>query len=1352
DAHHMGVSPIGVRIPDLQTYVLDAQREPVPVGVVGELYIGGAGVARGYLNRPELNAERFIADPFTATANARLYRTGDLARWNAEGSLEYLGRNDDQVKIRGFRIELGEIEAKLASHAQIRDAVVLAREDVPGDKRLVAYFTSEDADVNPDIESLRTHLQQQMPDYMVPAAYVHLESLPLTSNGKLDRKALPAPDQSALLSRAYEAPQGAVETTLAQIWSEVLQLERVGRHDHFFELGGHSLLAVKLIERMRQHNLSADVRVLFNQPTLEALAAAVRGGPALVVPANLIPDNCTRITPDMLPLVDLSQAQIDQVVNGIPGGVANVQDIYALAPLQEGIVYHHLSAIEGDPYLQYVLFGFDHVSRVEAFAQALQNVISRHDILRTGVVWEGLNEPLQVVWREAKLGVEAVTLDPDDGDIATQLHRRFDPRHYSLDIRQAPLMRIAYAQDTTHNRWVAILLFHHLIDDATSLAVLSREIEAFMRGSEATLAASVPYRNYVAQARLGVSREAHETFFREMLEDIDEPTLPFDLHNVQGDGGGIEDVRQRVDADLTRRLRHHARGLGVSMASFYHLAWAQVLGRVTGKDDVVFGTVLMGRMQGGEGADRALGMFINTLPLRVTLGDIGVPDAVRTAHKRLTGLLAHEHASLTLAQRCSPIKAPLPLFSALLNYRHTGALVAQDGMDAWAGIDIIKSEERTNYPLTLSVDDSGQDFAFSIMTPAHVGAQRVCGYVQQALTGLADAMEQVPAARLNQVMILPAQEREQVLVGFNDTAAEYPLDQTVHGLFEAQVQRTPAAVALVHGAAELTYSELNERANRLAHHLREQGVVPDSRVAICVERGADMVVGLLAILKAGGGYVPLDPAYPPERIAYMLHDSAPAVVLAQDVTLDLVAASGVSVVNLDQLSWQGESVSNPDNSELTSAHLAYVIYTSGSTGLPKGVMIEHRNTVNFLTWAQASFAPSVLAKTLFSTSLNFDLAVYECFAPLISGGCIDVVTNVLALNEGEHDVTLINTVPSALKALLESGGLGQGVHTVNVAGEALKRSLVESLFEQTQVQRLCNLYGPSETTTYSSWVAMDRENGFAAHIGKPVANTQFYLLDEQGQPVPLGVPGEIYIGGAGVARGYLNRDDLTAERFLNDPFSTAANARMYRTGDLGRWLADGNIEYLGRNDDQVKIRGFRIELGEIEAKLAQHASVQEAVVMAREDVPGDKRLVAYFTAYDSKVEIESLRSHLQGQLPDYMIPAAYVHLEKLPLTPNGKLDRKALPVPGSLATVSRGYQPPQGETENRLAELWADVLNIERVGRHDHFFELGGHSLLAVSLMERMRQAGIEADFKTLFEQPTLAEYAAATEKTEIVL
>ncbi|WHS56692.1 amino acid adenylation domain-containing protein [Pseudomonas brassicacearum] len=1339
-------TPIGKPIANTRIYLLDAHQQPVPLGVAGEIYIGGVQVARGYLNRPELTVERFLRDPFSDAANARMYRTGDLGRYLPDGNIEYLGRNDDQVKIRGFRIELGEIEARLAQHDAVKEAVVLAREDVPGEKRLVAYFTTHSVDEMADIETLRTHLLEQLPEYMVPAAYMRLDALPLTPNGKLDRKALPAPDHSAVIVREYEAPQGEVEASIARIWEDLLKLEQVGRHDNFFELGGHSLLAVKMIERMRQVDLSVDVRVLFGQPTLAALAAAVGGYREVVVPANGIPAGCTRITPDMLPLADLTQEEIERIVAAVPGGVSNVQDIYALAPLQEGILYHHLTAAEGDPYLQQVLFGFDSFTRLEDFAHALQAVITRHDILRTGVLWEGLSEPMQVVWRDAPLSVESVALDPTQGDIATQLHQRFDPRFYRLDIRQAPMMRIVYGQDPANQRWVGMLLFHHLVDDVTSLAVLSAEIEAHMLGQAQRLSASVPYRNFVAQARLGVSREEHETFFRDMLGDIDEPTLPFDLQDVQGDGSGIEEVRQDIAADLSQRLRAQARQLGVSAASVYHLVWAQVLGKVSGKDDVVFGTVLVGRMQGGEGADRALGMFINTLPLRVSVGQTGVRAGVKATHERLTALLGHEHAALALAQRCSGVQAPTPLFSALLNYRHTATTVSSEALSAWNGIQVLSGEERTNYPLMLSVDDQGEAFSFTVMTPARIGAQRLCGYVQHTLENLVRMLEQTPDLPLQQLSILPVSEREQLLVTFNATEADYPQQQTIHGLFEDQVQRTPDAVAVIRGEQRLSYGELNERANRLAHYLRKQGVEPDSRVAICVERGIDMVVGLLAILKAGGGYVPLDPAYPLDRIAYMLDDSAPAAVLAQTETLELLAEASMPVINLDSGLWQDESVQNPDVAELTSSHLAYVIYTSGSTGLPKGVMIEHRNTVNFLTWAHRSFDAQTLSKTLFSTSLNFDLAVYECFAPLTSGGSIEVVTNVLELQQGEHDITLINTVPSALKALLESGGVGEGVDTVNVAGEALKRSLVETLFEQTQVKRLCNLYGPSETTTYSSWVSMAREDGFAAHIGKPVANTQFYLLDEHGQPVPLGVPGEIYIGGAGVARGYLNRDDLTAERFLKDSFSTASNARMYKTGDLGRYLPDGNIEYLGRNDDQVKIRGFRIELGEIEAKLAQATNIKETVVLAREDVPGDKRLVAYFTQHspDEAVDIETLRMHLQAQLPAYMVPAAYMRLDALPLTPNGKLDRKALPAPDSNAYTTRLYETPVGDMEVKLAALWAELLKVERVGRHDHFFELGGHSLLAVTLIERMRKDGMEADIRVLFGQPTLAQVAAA--------
>ncbi|MBX8533060.1 AMP-binding protein, partial [Pseudomonas cichorii] len=645
--------------------------------------------------------------------------------------------------------------------------------------------------------------------------------------------------------------------------------------------------AVKLIEKMRQQGLSADVRVLFSQPTLMALAAAVGSGTEIRVPANLIEPGCTHITPDMLPLVTISEEQLEQVIASIPGGAANIQDIYPLAPLQEGILYHHLSAEQGDPYVLQAVFGFANQERLNAFTGALQSVIERHDILRTSLYWEGLDEPVQVVWRQAALGVEHLELDLEQGDIASQLQARFDTRQHRMDIRRAPLMRIAYAHDPANQRWVAFLLFHHLALDHTALEVVQHEMESWLLGDTGRLSEPVPYRNYVAQARLGTDREAQEVFFRDMLGDLDEPTLPFGLHEVQGEGRDIEEHRLPLDLDLSKRLRAQARQLGVSVASLHHLAWGQVISAASGRDDVVFGTVLMGRLNGGEGADRALGMFINTLPLRLQLGAGGVRAGVRETHARLSALLAHEHAPLALAQRCSGVPASTPLFSALLNYRYSAAPGEYSLSPAWEGIEPLKGEERTNYPLTLSVDDQGEGFELIVLVQNGIGAVRVTAYMNTALTRLVEALEQNPQASLGSLSVLPQDELEQLLHGFNATEAEYPLDQTVHGLFEAQAERTPDAIALVSGDERLSYAELNQRANRLAHHLRSQGVVPDARVAICVERGIEMVVGLLAILKAGGGYVPLDPAYPAERIAYMLQDSAPAAVLAQNATLDL---------------------------------------------------------------------------------------------------------------------------------------------------------------------------------------------------------------------------------------------------------------------------------------------------------------------------------------------------------------------------------------------------------------------------------------------------------------------------------
>ncbi|MBV9300897.1 MAG: amino acid adenylation domain-containing protein, partial [Acidobacteriaceae bacterium] len=787
-----------------------------------------------------------------------------------------------------------------------------------------------------------------------------------------------------------------------------------------------------------------------------------------------------------------------------------------------------------------------------------------------------------------------------------------------------------------------------------------------------------------------------------------------------------------------RRLRGQARRLGVSAASLCHLAWAQVLAKVSGREDVVFGTVVFGRMQGGEGADRVMGLFINTLPVRIQVGSEGVESAVRRVQGLLADLMRHEHASLALAQRCSAVPAPAPLFSALLNYRHSPGAVQgrpEEAAEAWAGMRMLRGEERTNYPFTLSVDDLGESLSLVAQTPASIGPLRICEFMRTALGSLTEALETAPGKEVRTLKVLPEAERRRVLYEWNETKTEYPSDKCVHELFEAQVLRSPEAVAVVFEGEELSYGELNARANRLAHYLRRLGVKPDDRVAICVERGFEMVVGLLGVLKAGGAYVPLDPAYPAERLRFMLEDSGPVALLTQAHLKGLFYGVGGDLPVLDLAdasgAWSGLPITNPDPRHigLASRHLAYVIYTSGSTGTPKGVMVEHRSLCNYLVWAVAVYVPT--KGSFLSSSLSFDATVTSLFGPLLCGGATQLLRereeseNLYVQLQSAEGRRLIKITPAHLDMLGQRmllNGVQASVNNFVVGGETLLPSTVRLWREIQPGIRLVNEYGPTETVVGCIAYDIPQQNKFThcIPIGRPIGNARVYILDEHGEAAGIGVLGELYIGGAGVARGYLNRPELTAERFLEDPFVEEAGARMYRTGDLGRWLEDGNIEFVGRNDFQVKIRGFRIELGEIEARLAEHAEVREAVVIAREDTPGEKRLVAYYTGLGREGEgrelvgAEELRSHLTARLPEYMVPAAYVRLESLPLTPNGKLDRKALPGPEASAYSTRGYEAPEGEVETKLAGIWAEVLKLERVGRHDNFFELGGHSLLAV--------------------------------------
>ncbi|VCQ21191.1 non-ribosomal peptide synthase [Burkholderia pseudomallei] len=1336
---------------------------------------GGAGVARGYLNRPELTRERFIDDPFVA--GGRLYKTGDLARWRTDGSLEYLGRNDFQVKIRGFRIELGEIEAQLAKVTGVREVVVLARDSASAvhdsatehaapdalspspetstataaatatatatatEKRLVAYYTGD-----ADVAALRAQAAQHLPSYMVPSAYVRLDAWPLTPNGKLDRRALPAPADDAYARAEYEAPQGAKEEALAEIWRDLLQVDRISRHDNFFQLGGHSLLAISLGDMMRERGLHADVRTLFNAETLAALAAQSGTDSIDVdVPPNLIPVGAARITPDMLPLVALTQPQIDAIAQQVDGGATNVQDIYPLAPLQEGMLFHHLLHTQGDLYLEPHLLAFRTRERLERFLSALQCVIDRHDVLRTGFFWEGVPQPVQVVWRRARLPVEYVELPDGHGDVASQLEARCDPRRHRIDIGRAPLVHCHVAHDARNDRWVLGVLTHHLVSDHTTLALLAEEAQAFEQGRGDALPPAVPFRNFVAHARLGTSEREHEAFFREMLGDVDEPTAPFGLLDVQGDGSAIVEHRRALAPGLSRSVRAHARRLGVSAASVMHVAWSLVLARTANRRDVVFGTVLFGRMQGGAHAHRTMGLFMNTLPVRIALDESDVETSLIATHDRLARLLRHEHAPLALAQRCSAVPAQAPLFTSLLNYRYSPHEEQGDATDD--DVQFIAARERNNYPLTMIVDDTGEGFALTAQVDASIDAARVCAFMHTALEQLVRALDDARGAVLAELDVLPADEHRCVVSACNDTDAELPGVDFVDRRFEAQAARTPEAIAVACGAHALSYAALNRRANRLAHYLRAHGAGPERVVALALERSVDMMVGLLGILKSGSAYLPLDPAYPAERLAYIVDDARPALLLTEAALRDDWRDAGAPVVLLDA---DGPAIDacpdhNPDDAAgrdaRTLSSLAYVIYTSGSTGRPKGVMIEHRNLANLL--GAMGEQPGIGAHDvlLAVTSLSFDIAALELFLPLLHGARAVIAARDDAADPARlahliesSGASLMQATPSTWRMLAQHGWPRSARPlTLLCGGEALPPALAERLL--AHVPAIWNLYGPTETTV---WSTVRRVTTPVVDIGGPIANTQVYVLDERLRPAPIGVAGELYIGGAGVARGYLNRPELTRERFVDDPFRRGG--RLYRTGDLARRRADGNLEYLGRNDFQVKIRGFRIELGEIEAQLAKAHGVQGVALAARDTPTADKRLVAYYVGDASAA---ALREHAAARLPAYMVPAAYVRLAAWPLTPNGKLDRAALPAPDDEAYARAEYEAPRGEHECKLAAIWRAVLQVERIGRHDDFFELGGHSLLAVRAITAMRDAfGSDTSLRDLFARPVLKDLA----------
>jgi amino acid adenylation domain-containing protein len=1349
---------IGRPILNTQAYLLDDAYQPVPIGAVGELYIGGVGVARGYWRRADLTAARFVPDPFRGLPGARMYKTGDLARYRADGALQYVGRNDEQVKIRGFRIELGEIEARLLEHPDVRTGVVLAREDAGGEKSLCAYIVPQvdavaapkEVDAGDWVSGLRTHLATHLPQYMIPAAFVRIAALPLTPNGKLDRAALPAPDADAYAHRAFSAPNGEIETALASWWQELLGVARVGRNDHFFELGGHSILAMRLLARVwRMWGVDVSMTSLFARPTLSQLAVAIAA------------EDRRDAAPPM-PIPTLSRDQ------SLPLSFAQ-QRLWFLAQLDQPSASYHI------PTAMHLHGALDRI----ALRRSLDALVARHEALRSVfVIVDG--EP-QVLLLPPDTGCAMVERDlrgwPDAA--AQVLAISTAEAGAPFDLTRGPLIRaqLLHVADDTH---VLLVTQHHIVSDGWSLRIVANELTAlytaFREGRDHSLRPlPIQYPDYAAwqrQSLTGERLDRQTAYWRTALAGV--PALlelPADRPRPARQSSAGAHVPITLDRDLTHALKILSAQQGTTLFMTLLAAWAVVLARLSGQDDLVVGIPTANRSR--PETDGLIGFFVNTLALRVDLaGSPSVADLLARVRER--ALAAHDHQDLPFEQVVEIVQPPrrlnhTPLFQVMLSWQsEERTLPALPGLKVeW----VRSTHDVAKFDLQLDLIEHGEgivgglSYATALFDEATILRHR--GYLLTVLQAMvADVTQPV-----TQIDLVGTEERAW-LAAWNSTATPYPADRCIHELFEAQVERTPQATAVASEGQALSYVELNAAANQLAHHLISLGVRPDARVAICVERSPIMVIGLLGILKAGGAYVPLDPGYPAARLHEIADDAAPALVLT-DLTgraaLGGEALADRLVVDLDALrpgaerpAWAGQPVTNPDPRRLglTARHLAYVIYTSGSTGTPKGAMNEHHALVNRLQWMQAAYRLDGTDVVLQKTSFGFDVSVWEFFWTLLEGATLAVpppqahkdARQLIELIR-RWNVTTIHFVPSMLGPFVSADGVDtcHSLRRVVCSGEALQAGCVRDAQAKLPDVQIHNLYGPTEAAIdVTAWSCPKGFDGPTVPIGRPISNTTIYVLDRQGRPVPFGAAGELHIGGVGVARGYWNRSALTAERFRPDPFSAAPEARMYGTGDLVRHRPDGNLEYLGRNDHQVKIRGFRIELGEIEARLMEHPLVSAAVVLAREDTPGEKRLVAYLVPSNGATEplaggqlATLLRGHLAATLPEYMVPAAFVAVQALPLTPNGKLDRGALPVPDGEAFARRAYETPQGEVEQALAQLWQELLGVDRVGRQDHFFELGGHSLLAVRLLSRVQsKLSVRVELSTVFHFPQLAALA----------
>ena len=1336
--------PIGRPIGNRTVYILDNQLQPVPVGVAGEIYLGGLGMSQGYLNNSKLTAEKFIPDLFSKNKNAKLYKTGDIGRWLFDGNIEYIGRSDFQVKIRGFRIELGEIESALLKYPSIKEVIVEAREDVPDNKYLAAYFIAENNnEIN--VSELKNYLAEILPDYMVPTAFMQLAAFPLTPNGKLDRKALPVPEITS--SKAFIPPSNDTEKVIAAIWQKVLKLQQVGVQDNFFELGGHSLLATQVASRIL-HDLKQTISLqeFFRNPTVEYLARVI---------------NSSEKTIDHLPLVSISREQ------PIPLSFAQ-QRLWFLDQLKPNSPLYNITAIlelRGN-------------LNIRALEKAVNQLIDRHEVLRTQFVPIN-NQPVQHIIKELKikLNFHDLTKLNDRENLAKEIIQAEMLKPFVLN--EVPLLR-AHLIRKSEKEYLFMFNIHHSICDGWSIPIIQHEISAFYNAAVKNIKLNLPelpvqYADFSIWQRKYLRNDGK--VFQQQLQywlrqlSAAPKVLELALDKLRPGTLSTEGANEHfiLSKSVTNSLNQLAEQTGTTLFMVLLSAFYVLLYRYTGQTDIVVGSPIANRNR--QEIESLIGFFVNTLALRGKLThNLSFKELLLQVKQ--TTLEAYDHQDLPFEQLVEHLKLERdlsrnPLIQVMLILQNNaGSTIDLSDID-------VKNTE-LDYPiakfdLTLNLveTEKGLKGTFNYATTLF-DADTIKRLARHWHT-LIEAIIAQPTKEISQLQLLTPAEYQQIVYDWNQTATDYPKDKTIHQLFEEQAEKTPDKIAVVFDEEKLTYKELNERSNQLAHYLIEQGVKPDDLVAIYLERSIELIVSILAVLKAGGAYLPLSSDYPLERLQFMMQDSQAKLLITEEKFKwqSNFNKEIISILCIEQFQSLFKQINKIYNPKLTSSpqSLAYIIYTSGSTGQPKGVLIEHRGVVrlvkntNYISITEKDYIAQ-------ASNIAFDAATFEIWGALLNGAGLVIVPKDILLNMLSLKETLLNSKINIM--WLTAGLFNQIVQNdasifatldyLLIGGEALNTEFVNKVFSNKSLapKYLINGYGPTENTTFTTCFAIQKKRWHnTIPIGKPVSNSQNYILDKCMHPVPIGVVGELYAAGDGVGRGYLNRPKLTAERFIANPFVTnkdkknRKNLRLYKTGDLCRYLSDGNIEYIGRSDFQVKIRGFRIELGEIESKLLKHPEIREVTVQAREDVPDNKYLAAYFIAENNnEINVSELKNYLVETLPDYMVPTAFMQLEEFPLTPNGKLDRKALPVPE--ITSSKVFIAPRNDTEKAIASIWQEILKIDRVGVQDNFFELGGHSLLATQVVSRiLHDLKQTVSLQEFFRNPTVEHLARVINSSE---